>query len=340
MESISIIMPVYNAEKYIEATLLSVINQTIKINIELIVINDGSTDNSIKILEKYKKEYPSIISLVNKKNTGVSDSRNIGLKMASGEYITFIDSDDIYEINYLEKMYNAIKKGYDLVSCNYSNFEMCSNMVGIDYGFETENIGIYFENLHKKFLFNQLWNKIYRADIIKKNNILFDVDKSIAEDWEFNIKYLSKCNRMKHIDSILYNYRVTNTGLGFRYRTDSNYIKFEILKLMSEVFKERGIKNSFLDICYIIQIFSFLSVIMDSRNKETFRKKYNLIEQFVNSEEYSIILCNIFVEKKRYKIMLFLLKTKIVWITCLLGIIANKYDKYKKRKIFGIKGEK
>lgn len=338
MKKISVIMPVYNGEKHIEQTLLSVINQTLINDIELIIINDGSTDNSLSILEEYKKKYSDTIVLINKENTGVSDSRNIGIKTAKGQYITFIDSDDIYEINYVEKLYNTIQKGYDLVSCNYTNFEANNNTISINSKFETEDIGIYYENLSKKYLFNQLWNKIYKSDIIRKNNILFDVKKSIAEDWEFNIKYLSKCKKMMHINDVLYNYRVTSTGLGFKYRTDSNHIKFEILDLTQKIFDEKGINSDYLHVCYVVQSFSFFSITMDCRNKISFKEKRNLIKRFINSEEYCNMINKLQIKNKKYKVMISLLKIKSVWIICLLGVIANKYDKYKKRKTFGIKG--
>lgn len=336
MKEISIIMPVYNAEKHLKKTLLSVINQSFEKSFELIIINDGSNDGSKKIIDTYKEKYPELIIVIDKKNSGVSDSRNIGIDRSKGRYITFIDSDDMYKANYLEKLYNSIQNGYDLVSCNYNNFEANSNEICINEEFETSNIGVYLEKLQTHYLFNQLWNKIYKTDIIKENNIKFDVTKSIAEDWEFNVLYLSKCEKMKHINETLYSYRVTGNGLGFKYRNDSNFIKLDILKKTESIFKEKNIKTHYLNKCYIIQIFSFLSVIMDLRNNMNFKEKKNSIRKFILSDDYSKIINNIDMDNFKYRILLFLLKRKNVFVFCLLGIFANKYDKYKKRKNFGI----
>lgn len=336
MKEISVIMPVYNAEDYLEETLLSVINQTFKKSFELIVVNDGSTDNSKMIIENYKKKYPELIITIDKKNTGVSDSRNIAINKAKGRYITFIDSDDLYEFDYLEKLYNTIQQGFDFVSCNYNNFEANNNKISYDKEIETDDIGLYLEKLQTHFLFNQIWNKIYKTNIIKDNNLKFDVNKSIAEDWEFNIKYLSKCHRMKHININLYRYRVTDSGLGFKYRKDSNFIKFNILNETYYLFTKRKIATDYLDRCYIIQIFSYFSVTMDYRNKVNFKQKQKNIKEFVLSDNYRKIIGNIHSKKTIYKLIIFILKTKNALLFSLLGILANRYDKYKKKKTFGI----
>ena len=106
---LSVIIAVYNTEKYIVKCLDSLLNQTYK-NIELVVINDCSTDNSLKILKKYFKKYSNIILIDNKQNKGLSYSRNVGLKNASGEYIGYIDSDDYVDSDYYEKLMKAIIK--------------------------------------------------------------------------------------------------------------------------------------------------------------------------------------------------------------------------------------
>ena len=105
---VSVIIPVYNVEKYLEECLDSVVNQTLK-EIEIICINDGSIDNSVKILEKYRDKY-SNIKVINQKNLGVGRARNVGVKLAKGEYIFFLDSDDYIEVDALEKCYIEAKQ--------------------------------------------------------------------------------------------------------------------------------------------------------------------------------------------------------------------------------------
>ena len=109
MTKISIIVPIYNVEKYLKRSLDSLVNQTLK-DIEIILVDDGSTDNSHKIAEGYKKNYSNVL-LVTKENGGLSDARNFGLQYASGEYIAFVDSDDYVESQMFERMYNLSENG-------------------------------------------------------------------------------------------------------------------------------------------------------------------------------------------------------------------------------------
>ena len=115
---VSVIVPVYNVEKYLEKCLDSLVNQTLK-DIEIIVVNDGTKDNSQEIIDKYVKKYPKKVKGFIKENGGLSSARNYGLKYAKGEYIAFIDSDDYVELDMLEKMYNkAINNNYNIVVCD------------------------------------------------------------------------------------------------------------------------------------------------------------------------------------------------------------------------------
>jgi len=117
-ELISIIVPIYNVEIYLEKCLNSIINQTYK-NIEILLINDGSSDNSLRICKKYQKKDKRIV-LINKKNGGLSSARNAGIDKASGNYLLFIDSDDYIEIDMIEKLYNNIKSNNaDISICNF-----------------------------------------------------------------------------------------------------------------------------------------------------------------------------------------------------------------------------
>ena len=119
MPKISIIVPVYNVEKYIAKCLKSLTLQTLQ-GIEIIIVNDGSLDRSIDIIEKYVKENPTKIKYYEKKNGGLSTARNYGLEYATGEYIAFLDSDDYVEINMYEEMYNLAKKeNADMVECDF-----------------------------------------------------------------------------------------------------------------------------------------------------------------------------------------------------------------------------
>ena len=118
MKKVSVIIPVYNVEDYLEKCLDSVINQTLK-DIEIIVVNDGSPDNSQKIIDKYRKKDKRIISVM-KENGGQASARNLGIKKSHGEFLCFVDSDDWIELDMLEVLYNNAKENHsDIVTCDY-----------------------------------------------------------------------------------------------------------------------------------------------------------------------------------------------------------------------------
>lgn len=120
MIKVSVIVPVYNGESYIKACIDSILNQTLK-EIEIIVINDGSIDNTNKVLENYRKEYPNQIKVIEKENEGQGKARNVGINLAKGEFLTFVDSDDTIEPNMLKKMYDTIKKQHtDIAISDYN----------------------------------------------------------------------------------------------------------------------------------------------------------------------------------------------------------------------------
>jgi len=166
MTKVSIIVPVYNVEKYLEKCLDSIVNQTLK-DIEIIVVNDGTKDNSQEIIDKYVKKYPKKVKGYIKENGGLSSARNYGLKYANGEYIAFVDSDDYVELDMFEKMYNkAINNNYDIVVCDTIEVdESNSNKVykKSNLNYSNNNIKNYIisppmacTRLYKKNLFEKL----------------------------------------------------------------------------------------------------------------------------------------------------------------------------------------
>lgn len=127
MEKVSIIVPVYNVESYLDECLTSLVNQSLN-DIKIIIVNDGSTDSSQKIIDKYALRYPEKIMALNKENGGLASARNFGLQYAQGEYVGFVDSDDYVDVNMYNEMYNlAIKNNADLVVCDLEYFFEYSN---------------------------------------------------------------------------------------------------------------------------------------------------------------------------------------------------------------------
>ena len=167
---ISIILPVYNGENTICQAIESVLNQSYQ-NFQLIIVDDGSQDSTSEKCKNYLENHQ--VSYYKLKNGGVSKARNFGIKKAKGEYITFIDSDDLYDKFFLETMTMSIQKGYDLVTSGYQNFEK-NNKVFLPNIKNFQSKAEYIQLLQNKYLFNQIWNKIYSTEIIRKNKIKFD----------------------------------------------------------------------------------------------------------------------------------------------------------------------
>lgn len=205
----SIIMPVYNVEKYVEKAIRSVMNQTYK-NFELIVVNDGTKDNSMDIIKKLQKE-DKRIKIFNKENGGLSSARNFGLKYATGEYVCFIDSDDYVYENYLEVLYNEIlNKESDLIIFGYNVDVVDSNEIVLkefdileNYQEFNKKNKLYFENVS---MIGYAWNKCFKRSIIEENNLTYEEGTSYIEDIIFNCDFIKKCTNIIIIPNIIYHY--------------------------------------------------------------------------------------------------------------------------------------
>ena len=203
MKKVSIIVPVYGVEKYIDKCLDSLVKQSLK-EIEVIVVNDGTKDNSQKIIDKYVKKYPDKIKSYIKENGGQGSARNYGLKKASGEYIGYVDSDDFVEKDMYKKLYNKAKENnYDIVVCGNYN-------VSEDY--QNKNIDAFINNYNtdlENIFFGKMavWNKIYKRDILIKNKLEFK-EKVWYEDLAFTLKAIMNSNTFAFIDEPLYDYLI------------------------------------------------------------------------------------------------------------------------------------
>ena len=208
---VSIIVPIYNVEPYLKKCIDSIINQTLT-NIEIILVNDGSTDNCGKIIDEYAKKDNRVIAL-HKENGGQASARNMGLDIASGKYIGFVDSDDWIEPDMYESLYNKINKtNSDICICGrraYTEEGRLSNEINlqdeiIDFNKDNDK-----KHILDKFLYSYtvvVWNKLYKNEIINNNHIRFeDVNYVGSEDALFNYCVLSNTKRITSINHIYYN---------------------------------------------------------------------------------------------------------------------------------------
>ena len=215
MIKVSVIVPVYNVEKYLSKCLDSLVNQTLK-DIEIIVVNDGTKDNSQDIIDEYVKKYPKLIKSYIKENGGQGSARNLGIENATGEYIGFIDSDDYIEKDMFEKLYKKAKaKDFDIAICNI-NFVYDDGKI---IPFKTNVYKDMFEKeelkKHMIDIYPIVCNKIYKKEIFKDSKLRFK-EKVWFEDVEILHKLVPFVKSIGLVDEQLYNYlqregSVTNT---------------------------------------------------------------------------------------------------------------------------------
>jgi glycosyltransferase involved in cell wall biosynthesis len=245
MPVISVIVPVYNAEEVLHYCIDSIINQTYK-EFELILVDDGSKDNSGKICDEYA-EKDSRIKVVHKQNEGVSVARNTGITRATGKYICFVDSDDYLDEDYLEELIIAEEKypDCDNIWCGFKTVQDYNGSVTqkVVSG-EDGDISFYtvkdIMTLHAQWLDAMPWNKLFIRDIIIKNNIEFPKDLSLGEDLIFNLKYLNYSDKkIVIVNKMLYNYiRTEKESLDNKYYPDLlgiyEYLDEEMFKYAKE----------------------------------------------------------------------------------------------------------
>ena len=233
---ISVIIPVYNVEKYLRECLNSVINQTME-DIEIICVNDGSTDRSLDILKEYAAKDDRII-VINQTNGFVESARNNGLKIAGGEYIQFVDSDDYLELNACETAYKyALQYDADVVIFGYKNFpEQVGNIKNKrGKGLKYKEVGVFYGGLRsgRHLCRNMIWNKLYRHKIIK--GCYFPEWIRGGGDEHFNFQVDKKINTLVQIPKQLYNYRlnlnsIVTTGTWLKKVVNAFHISVDLIE--------------------------------------------------------------------------------------------------------------
>ena len=205
---ISVVVPAYNVEKYIEKALRSIMEQSLK-EIEIIVINDGSKDNTLNIIKKLILEDSRIV-LIDKKNGGVSQARNDGIKKARGEYISFIDGDDWIEKDFYKDCYKyGVKNNLDIIATDAYIDYFRKKRTKYLKEFETEEIisgKKYLSQLYKNNCLKVVWNKIIKKDIFIKNNLFFLENVPSGEDMNLTIKLGYVTSRIGKVNKAYYHY--------------------------------------------------------------------------------------------------------------------------------------
>jgi glycosyltransferase involved in cell wall biosynthesis len=232
---VSIIVPIFNTEKYLPRCIDNILIQTFT-NFECILIDDGSTDNSLTICKQYSQSDSRIV-LLHQENSGVSESRNRGIELARGKYVCFVDSDDIAEKNFCEKLFTAINSANTDVACcgyfeNSKSYILCCK----DIIFNNSNIIEIIHYLEMRQAFGVIWNKIYKKSILDTFTLRFSKLITFGEDMLFNMQYFRHVKTAYVCSDQLYHYKhdnqlaltkgkMTFSEMNFRFETVSNTLR-------------------------------------------------------------------------------------------------------------------
>lgn len=286
---ISIVVPVYNVDKYLEKCLNSILNQTYD-NIEIILVDDGSKDDSGKICDIYK-EKDNRIKVIHKTNGGLSDARNIGIDNVNGKYITFVDSDDTIEKNYIEYLYNLLKKNNTKLSiCNYN---VVSNNKVIpyikkDYEIKLDKVTALGELLRERLFSVSSCAKLYDVELF--NDVRFPIGM-LCEDNGTTYKLIEKCDYVSYGSKSKYNYYKRDNSI---MTSSFNERKFDLIKLVDKMKDDLEPKYPELhDEILRKQISSRFSVlrqiVLSDYNNQ---KKINAIVEFLKQNKKFILKCS------------------------------------------------
>lgn len=333
----SIVLPVFNSEKTIKRAIESVLKQKYK-NYELLIINDGSTDNSEFIIKKYEI-IDKRVKLISIKNSGVSKARNIGLKSAKGRFILFLDSDDFYDENLLQILIELYNQKINLSGLMFlyrinnqrkkayrSNRKLTEVQINDDHNF--------IFNIIKNESINYCWNKVFERSIIEENSLKFDTNLSLGEDLIFCLQYYTFIQKFYFLNEALYVYSKNygKDSLTARFREERVEIRFKILNEIMSFLKIKQVNtkkiNSLVNNMLLKDIFAFF---MDFHTKKcdlTLVEKYELIEKVLSEKKIKNMMLNFTSESLLSSFLFIILKTKnikVIYFTSKILCLKRKF---------------
>lgn len=260
---ITVIIPAFNAEKTISQTLESILAQTYQ-KLEIIIIDDGSTDNTFNICQEYKIS-DKRIKVINQSNSGPSAARNLGIELSSGEYISFVDSDDILPKNGLEYLVSSFKTNNEIdivIGSYYKN----KTLIHIPSK-KVNNVEIISDLVLSNYIMGYLCNKLYKSSIIKKNNLRLDESLNYAEDLVFNLEYLLHCFFGMYINENVYYYNYHSNSLSTSF--NKNAISTQLLSYRKaiKILKKENFNNEILNRYEEVYYRTLTGMVMHHRQK-------------------------------------------------------------------------
>jgi len=316
-ELVSIIIPIYNAENNISKCIGSILKQTYS-NIEVLCINDGSKDKSKEILEEYQKKDKRII-IINKNNSGVSDTRNLGISRSKGDYVMFIDADDYIEKNYIKEMIKiANKYECDHVISGYTEVNNNQKKEKTIYRDKEETFDITYpkeiNNAFKTFEFNPCWKQLISRKLLLKNKIKFNKEIKYGEDMLFSLECYVKSKKTMYLKNFGYYYTINETSVMRKKDIESHKKYYSDNKLTTElIIKNYNLTQENIQSLYFKTLVIFNNIctrVIKSQNN------YKSVKKIISEERklYNKIFKQYKISKygtKKQKILFSLLKYKM-----------------------------
>ncbi len=342
MITISVIIPVYNADKFLKRCVTSLLSQTLA-SCEFIFVNDGSTDSSQSILEDFQQK-DARIRLINQENKGVSEARNAGLQIAHGTYIGFVDADDFVENNFFDTLYQTAEKHQlDITVCNY--FSSQDGTAFTSKAPFKEHTVYELEAIKKDILpyfvshenVNSIWNKLYRTSLVLSHHIVFPKGVALGEDGWFNSLCFAKASKVYFLSYAGYHY-VDVSGSATRNIVGKNYFQ----RIEQEFQNDYShLQNDYLDASqletlkaqkYCTKIVSLLHEYYNPINSIDVSSRKRLVKELLNSKTTVKIFKDyyntVFLQKSKYeKVVLFAIKYKLPLVISIVIGYSNKRNK-------------
>lgn len=300
MPKLTIAVAVYNLENYLDRCLDSLLNQTVKKNVEILLINDGSTDKSEDICKKYI-EKGLVARVINKKNGGLTSVRNLSIKESQGDYLLMIDGDDWLESNTVETIFNNLED-LDLLCFGFNWVSEKESLCDERFMEKKYYLKDIVDTIFKNEINTSVWNKVFKTDLLKKNRISFPEIKG-AEDYIFIYDYLSSCTKVKKIDKPLYNYYQRENSLSNE-KSEEFYLNNlivldELIKRAENSKKETPNFYGYILTNYVYLIRDYLK--KDKKNMiEEIDKKRERLERYLKIEKILFLNTIPFKMKIRY----------------------------------------
>lgn len=308
---VSFIIPVYNGEKYIERSLRSIINNT-NGDYEIIVINDGSTDRTLEIIEKIKKEY-CFIQVFSQNNSGVSSAREFGIKKVSGEWIVFVDADDYITSDVVKHIKLIQNSRCDWIIFSGQFQESCFLNINRPDNKKNMITAILNQNQDNKMInakLNTVWSKAYKKTIIDRYGVRFEKGLSHGEDMIFNLDYAENCSQVYCCSESIYMLCANEKSATKRYQENcvKNEKEFFYLLNKRKIFS----KDGSLRVCYYRIVLNGIWICLGQyfsnyENPKNFKERRKELAEFLYQEPYKTALMNYSVEKSKRKRCVFAL---------------------------------